>query len=34
MIKNMEAVMMKGTTSISHPSCGEEKTLQQSSIKI
>jgi hypothetical protein len=34
MIKNMDAVMMKGTTSISHPFCGEEKTLQLNPIKI
>jgi hypothetical protein len=34
MIKNKEAVMMKGILSNSHPSCGEEKTLQQNPIKI
>jgi hypothetical protein len=34
MIKNKEAVIMKGTLSIFHPFCGEEKTLQLNPIKI
>jgi hypothetical protein len=34
MSKNKEAVMMKGTLSNFHPSCGEEKTLQRNPIQI